>query len=135
MQLVNVRQVQEEQTVEDMVEEADEDEKEAEQPLTQEGEVEEKEGQLTSANVRELLSILETLKDKVLQVDKQSDRAATAVASLSSAMQPYRDLFSLYMNNRQQALITRYFTPQQPPRSPQHQPTAYRGAGDRGHHC
>ena len=120
MQLVNVRQ--EEQTVEEMVEEADEEAEQAEQPLTQEGEVEEGKGQLSSAVVRELLSILETIKDKVLLVDNQPDRAATAVAALSSAMQPYKDLFNQYMSNRQQALITRYFKPHQPPATCSPQP-------------
>ena len=112
---VNVRQDQEKQTKEEMVEEADEDEEQAEQLLTREEEVEEREGQLSSANVRELLSILETLKNKVVEVDNQPARAATAVASLNTAMQSYTDLFRHYMSNRQQALITRYFTSLQPP--------------------
>ena len=98
-----------------MVEEVDEDEEEQEELAQLEEEEEERGVQLSIASIRELLSIMETLKDKILQFDDQPSRASTAVASLNSALKPYKDLFSLHMTSWQQALITRHFKPQHSP--------------------
>ena len=106
MDLVNVQQ--EEQTIEELVEEADEEEDQAEQ-LRKERDEGEVEGELPVAELRDLLSAMESFKDKLMEMDPKHDRSTAAIATIQCALAPYTTVYNQYINKLQQQLITSYF--------------------------
>jgi len=109
LDLVNSRQTA--LTVEEMVEDADEQE--------QEQDAEQAPGEMTTASVRRLLEVAETFKDILMDQDPNVDRAFAAVGHFNSLLEPYSQLFKKFMNSKQQALITRYMLRPSSPDSPQ----------------
>ena len=112
-----VRTEQTEPTVDEMVEEADEEESVQEEEGGEDRSDAEP-GEMTRAQVRQVLSKAEELKDMLVEFDPKVDRSFEFVGQFSTLLEPYSVLFKNYIATEEQALITKYFRQPRPDSPP-----------------